>query len=232
MVKNNIISAMKANRLYWLGRYEERVYLTLHLLRKCYDKMIDGDAADYETFWQKLDVNNNYASTNEFIRGMMYDETNETSIIKAQIRAQDNAMLLREDILSETLSYIEMSVAHMRRMRDEGNTNITVLQSVTDWALAFWGSTGQRMQNMKALVLLYLGRRIEDIDMMIRFNYPFNRIEMNYSLLTKYLQEYEYFYDSHIKSKLDNMLTEKMYNPSDTEYRDTVLKYLNQMIFV
>ena len=50
MVKNNIISAAKANRLYWLGRYEERVYLTLHLLRKCYDKMIDGTPEDYETF--------------------------------------------------------------------------------------------------------------------------------------------------------------------------------------
>ncbi len=232
MVKNNIISAMKANRLYWLGRYEERVYLTLHLLRKCHDKMIDGVPADYETFWKKLDVNNNYVSTEDFIKGMMYDETNETSVIKAQIRAQDNAMLLREDILSETLSYIEMSVAHMRRMSEEGEMNITVLQPVTDWALAFWGSAQQRVQNMKALVLLYIGRRIEDIDMMIRFTYPYNRIEMSYGLLTKYIQEYDCFYDRNIKNQLDNMLTEEKYNPSDVEYRETLLKYLNQMIFV
>ena len=27
MVKSDIISVMKANRLFWLGRYEERVYL-------------------------------------------------------------------------------------------------------------------------------------------------------------------------------------------------------------
>ena len=39
MTQNNLISATKANSLYWLGRYEERVYITLHLLRKCYDKM-------------------------------------------------------------------------------------------------------------------------------------------------------------------------------------------------
>ena len=43
MVKNTIISANKANSLFWLGRYEERVYITLHLMRKCYDKMIDGN---------------------------------------------------------------------------------------------------------------------------------------------------------------------------------------------
>ena len=41
MTQKNLISATKANSLYWLGRYEERVYITLHLLRKCYDKMID-----------------------------------------------------------------------------------------------------------------------------------------------------------------------------------------------
>lgn len=232
MVKNNIISATKANRLYWLGRYEERVYLTLHMLRKCSDKMIDGGRADYETFWQKLDVNNTYSSTDEFLTGMMFDEENETSVIKAQIRAQDNAMLLREDIMSETLSYIEMSVAHMRRMRDEGTKNITALQPVTDWALAFWGSAQQRVQNMKSLVLLYIGRRIEDIDVMIRFEYPWERIEMSYLLLTKYLREYACFYDNHIKAQLDSLLSKEAYKPSDVLYKETVLKYLNQMIFV
>ena len=55
MVKNTIISANKANSLFWLGRYEERVYITLHLMRMCYDKMIDGEMEDYWPFWQKLD---------------------------------------------------------------------------------------------------------------------------------------------------------------------------------
>ena len=35
------ISATKANRLYWLGRYAERVYISLHLLRRYYDKMTE-----------------------------------------------------------------------------------------------------------------------------------------------------------------------------------------------
>ena len=34
----NAISATKANRLYWLGRYAERVYLSLHLLLKFYEQ--------------------------------------------------------------------------------------------------------------------------------------------------------------------------------------------------
>ena len=232
MVKNNIISAMKANRLYWLGRYEERVYMTLHILRKCYDKMIDGEPADYETFWQKLDVYNSYSTTEGFLWGMMFDETTPTSVLSAQIRAQDNAMLLREDIMSETLSYIEMSVALMRRIKEEGTQNITNLQSVTDWALAFWGSAQQRVLNMKALALLLIGRCIEDIDMMVRFGYPYYRIEKYYQIVTQYLNDNPDFFDEHIKRNLDAMLTEKQYDPEDAVYKDTLLKYINQLIFV
>lgn len=32
-----ILTATKANQLFWLGRYVERVYLSLHLMRRYYD---------------------------------------------------------------------------------------------------------------------------------------------------------------------------------------------------
>lgn len=47
MKTSTILSPSKANSLYWLGRYTERVYLELHLLRLCFDKMIDGDPQEY-----------------------------------------------------------------------------------------------------------------------------------------------------------------------------------------
>ena len=58
----NAISANKANRLYWLGRYTERVYLSLHFLRRYYDQMIDGHPQNYEEFYEKLDAAVNYRS--------------------------------------------------------------------------------------------------------------------------------------------------------------------------
>ena len=101
MVKNTIISANKANSLFWLGRYEERVYITLHLMRKCYDKMIDGEMEDYRPFWQKLDPFGVYQTNEEFTLGMMYDDGNPSSVMSAQTKAMDNAILLREEIMSE-----------------------------------------------------------------------------------------------------------------------------------
>lgn len=232
MVKSNIISAMKANRLYWLGRYEERVYLTLHLLRKCYDKMIDGEPEDYETFWQKLDVYNTYTTEQEFQQGMMFDEDNISSVLSAQLRAQDNAILLREDIMSETLSYIEMSIALMRRLKAEGTENITKLQPVTDWALAFWGSVPQRMTNNKAMVLLALGRRIEHLDFLLRYNYPYERVALTFHYITKYIDDYPDLCDDHIRANIEDMLNEQMFQEGDASYKSTLIKYINQLIRV
>ena len=36
-----VISATMANHLFWLGRYVERGYLMLHLMRRAYDEVID-----------------------------------------------------------------------------------------------------------------------------------------------------------------------------------------------
>ena len=176
MTQKNLISATKANSLYWLGRYEERVYITLHLLRKCYDKMIDGELEDYSLLWTRLDVNGVYQSSEEFTFGMMYDEDNIASVMAAQVKAKDNAILLRENIMSETLSYLEMSVALMKECKERHEMNITALQPVIDWSLAFWGSAEQRLRNHKALYIMMIGRNVENLDMLLRFDYPYERV--------------------------------------------------------
>lgn len=232
MVKSDIISAMKANRLYWLGRYEERVYLTLHLLRKCYDKMIDGEVKDYEAFWLKLDATNSYQTPKEFSIGMMYDEKNPCSIISELNCAKDNAILLREDITSETLSYIEMSTAFMKRCSEGNETNITKLQPVTDWALAFWGSAMQRVNNPKVTGIMLMGKYVEEVDMLIRFGYPFERIYSVYEKLIGVASANKSVFDSIIEKQLKDLLTEFNYNNGSDEYKFKVLKYINHLVLL
>lgn len=232
MVKSNAITAMKANRLYWLGRYEERVYMTLHLLRQCYDKMIDGDASDYEDFWIRLDGSGTYSTPDEFRLGMLYDQKNPNSIICEMNYAKDNAILLREDIMSETLSFIEMSIAHMNACKAKSETNITALQPITDWSLAFWGSVFQRLHNPKVVSLIVVGRNVEYIDMLVRFDYPFDRIIQSYKEIKAYGKDVKRLFDTVIQSQLDEMLTPENYNPADPEYKNKLLKYINQLILV
>lgn len=232
MVKSDIISAAKANRLYWLGRYEERVYMTIHLMNKCYDKMIDGERADYNDFWQKLDVAGSYTTNEEFTLGMLYDEDNAGSVISAQQRAMDNAMLLREDIMSETLSYLEMSVAKLKKCKAESELNITHLQPVIDWSLAFWGSAEQRLQNHRALTIMMLGRNVENLDMLLRFNYPYRRIALAYDSLKNYCSDSCEAIDTNIMGQLDSLIVEREYDIENYEYKSKLIKFVNQLIRV
>lgn len=232
MVRSDIISATKANRLYWLGRYEARVYLTLHLLNKCYDKMIDGEPEEYLTFWQKLDAGGNYKTNDEFTFGMLYDEQNTSSVISAQRFAMDNAMMLREDIMSESLSYLEMSVALMRKNKQGGKAIMADFQQVIDWSLAFWGSVEQRLQNRKAMCIMMVGRNIENIDMLLRFGYPLRRVVFAYETTKKWGEELTGALDDNILGQLDQLLTEDLFDPENDDYKSKLIKYVNQLVRV
>ena len=232
MVKSDIISATKANRLYWLGRYECRVYATLHQLNKCFDEMIDGEPDDYTAFWEKLDASGIYKTNDEFTYGMLYDENNPGSVLSAQKCAMDNAILLREDIMSETLSYLEMSVALLRKCKQEATVNISHLQPIIDWSLAFWGSAEQRLQNDKALNIMMIGRNVEKLDMLLRFGYPYRRIALAYDSLKRYCRDMTGSLDDNISSQLDALITADKFDLSDEDYKTRLLKFVNQLVRV
>ena len=232
MAKNTIISATKANSLYWLGRYEERVYITLHLLRKCHDKMIDGELEDYWPIWQKLDTAGVYKTNEEFTLGIMYDDSNSSTVMTAQTKAMDNAILLREDILSETLSYLEMSLALLKECKKKQEKNVICLQPVIDWSLAFWGSAQQRLQNHKALYIMSIGRNVENLDMQLRFDYSYERVALAYDSLKRYCKQMPNIVDEDIEGELNNLIIKERFNLNDMEYKNKLLKLINQLVKV
>lgn len=231
---NYVLSAIKANRLYWLGRYAERVYLSLHLLRRYYDKSIDGNSLEYEEYCRKLEVDNPYEGKDAFRLGFMYDTGNPSSLLSCVECAHDNAIVLREEISSETLSYIQLSLSHLKRKAEEQDTNITGLQPVTDYLLAFWGSIDERISDDRVRAILYTGRWVEEIDLHLRFDYPFFRIRNAYDRLEERAnsEEDSYIFDRMILQHLHEMLTEEQYDGGRPEYKNTVLKYINQLVLL
>ena len=232
MITYNAISAIKANRLYWLGRYTERVYISLHLLRRYYDKMIDGEPKEYEEYYQKLDTSNPYPDMESFRMGYMYDDKNPCSLISGLIAANDNAIVLREEIMSETLSYVELSLSHIRKSAEKKDGNITDLQPITDYLLAFWGSVDERVFDERVRNFLRIGKLVENMDMLIRFGYPFYRIQEVYESLKLCAETEEGIFDQMILEHLDGLLEEDMYDSSNLQYKATVLKYLNHLVLL
>ena len=163
---------------------------------------------------------------------MMYDETNPASVMSAQTRAMDNAILLREEIMSETLSYLEMSVALMKRCRDKQETNVMLLQPVIDWSLAFWGAAEQRLLNHKALYIMMTGRNVENLDMLLRFEYSYERVAQAYDSVKHYSGLLPGLPDEHIQEQLDTLVTREQFNLGNVEYKNKLLAFVNQMIRV
>ncbi|MDO5537202.1 MAG: alpha-E domain-containing protein [Desulfovibrionaceae bacterium] len=182
------ISPAKANNLYWLGRYAERVYASLHMLQKYYDMVIDGDAGAYVEFCQRIGFSNCNMEPDNFILDYLYNRDKPGSIRWTLDRLNDNSILLREDIKSDTLSYVHLSLGTMTDCARRGETNITELQPVIDNMLAFWGSIAERVYDDMTLDLLGIGKHIEYIELHIRFDYSVDRILEAWDHLRKHLE--------------------------------------------
>lgn len=228
----NVITADKANRLFWLGRYAERVYISLHLLRRYYDKVLDGDISDLKEYYTYLGLGDMDVSNREFQISQLYDQSNICSIATSLDLAHDNAIVLRRDITSESLSYIQMSQALLAECAKDLEKNITRLQPVTDNMLAFFGSIDERVFDKRIRKFLKIGKLVENIDLHIRFDYPFFRVDEVYQTLKEYLAQEDAVGDLATIQCLDELICEERYNDKSANYRDVVLGYINTLIVV
>jgi len=164
-----ILSAEHTDQLYWLGRYSERVYTTLREYAKRYDSMIELKNEDYSEFCRAQDIPNIYTSKEDFIRRYCFDDGDPNSIYSNLIRAYDNAIVLREEIGSETLAYIQLAVYAMNKAKIS-ETPLIQLQRVVDNIVAFWGMADDAIDNEAVRSMIKLGKRIERIDLYARMN--------------------------------------------------------------
>ncbi len=230
----NVITADKANRLYWLGRYAERVYISLHLLRRYHDKVIDGDIANLSEYYSNLGVESTDESLDSelFQLSQLYSPVESCSILSSVVSANDNAIVLRREITSESLSYIQMSLSLINHCSVMGEKNITLLQPVTDYMLAFFGSIDERVFDPYVRNYLKIGHYVENIELHLRFHYPFFRIEEVFESLKGAFLKADAAIDSYSLEQLERLLTEENYTPDCPTYRASVLGYLGSLVLV
>jgi uncharacterized alpha-E superfamily protein len=209
------ISANKADRLFWLGRYTERAYRTLHILRKYFDQMIDENPYAYTTFTSIQGIENRYLSPDDFIQRYLYDGTNPDSLMSMLEQANDNAIVLREEIRSETLSYIQLSICYMKKCEPKSRC-LDELQPITDNILAFWGSLDERVSDSHIRNMIGFGRFIESMDLHIRFGYPYLKICQIFDRLSEIIDKENFLCESVTFEKLKSVLTFDRYRDHET----------------
>lgn len=158
-----IISIEQTDRLFWLGRYTERVYTTLRLYSNSFDSMIDEITDSYSEFCSMIDIPDVYGSKEVFKEKYPFDEENPDSILSNLDRAYDNAVVLREEIGSEALSYIQLAIYDMNKAKIS-RAPLIEMQRVIDNILAFWGIADDSIDSEQVRNIIKTGKRIERID--------------------------------------------------------------------
>jgi len=207
-----IISVEQANRLYWLGRYTERVYTTLRIYSQSFDTMIDEITDSYEEFCNSIDIPNIYTSKDDFRRRYPFDTENPDSIISNLNRAYDNAIVLRESIGSEALSYIQLAIYDMNKAAIS-NAPLIEMQQIIDHILAFWGIADDRIDSEEVRNIIKAGKRIERIDLYARLGASQTELIREVCRMIPRVQKSGLSYD---ESKLE--LVKKLVESSELDY--------------
>lgn len=230
MTTTTTISNNKANRLFWLGRYVERVYTCLHLVRRYLDEMIDGSETAYIAYCDQVGIPCDYHSADDFALRYLYDSNTPSSIYTSLKRAFDNAIELRDDIKSESLSYIEMSLAVLEKCAAT-SAHCTDLQDVTDYMLSFWGSIEERVHDPRVKSLLRLGRCLESLELHVRFCYDLDRITDIYRCIDQNLSKLPEVYSKTYYAALNSLMHADA-DASDPIFRTKMVHAINSLFII
>lgn len=162
----DIISLEELNRIYWLGRYTERVYTTIREYLSGRDRMIENPDF-YITYCQNFSIPNCYGSATDFLMNYAFDKDNPDSIVSNLNYAYDNAILLRQIFGTETLSYMELALNCLEHAKDCPAVMIE-LHKILDYILAFWARIEDETDSEQIRSVVKIGRYLERINLYLR----------------------------------------------------------------
>ena len=205
-----IMSVEKFHHLFWLGRYTERVFSTLRIFCKYYDKMIDNDIDEtaYKEFCNKLGIPDVYGSKEVFLKDYLFDKSNPNSVGSSMVKAFDNAVVMRKEISTETLSYIQLALDELEKCK-ESSSPIVTLQKVKDYIFAFWGSVDDNILAENFRNVMKTARYIERLDLYCRVGYSQSEIEKEFSKLKNRIGKIGIPYDEPLLQELSDMIKDK-----------------------
>ena len=188
-----VISAENSERLFWLGRYSERTFTGLRMFA---DKF-SGVSAE-----------------NDNARNICFDEDNPESIAYSLNRAYDNAIVLRDEIGSDTFSYIQLAVYEIKKA-SHSKTPLVDLQKVIDNIAAFWGMADDTIDDEHAHNIIKLGTRIERVDLYARMNADSKNIRKEIRRLVYRITRTGLHYSSEGLERLKALASEDTMNCGD-----------------
>mgnify|MGYP002623455812 CR=1 FL=1 len=176
-----ILSFSNSERLFWLGRYTERVFTEIRFV-----SVLPSWAWD------------------EAASASCFGEGNPESIYSSMVRAYDNAIVLRDEIGSDTFSYIQLALYEMSKAK-KSLTPLVGLQKVSDNIAAFWGMADDSIHDEHVRGIIKLGKRVERVDLYARHNVDPEDIRREIQRLTYRVEKAGLKYDESSLSALNEL---------------------------
>ena len=170
------VTLSKQSRLFWLGRYASRTYMTVRYMMKQLDALIDEKPVPYEDFCRRMGIPCNYRNSEDFCRKYLFDSTDPSSVARCVDAMLGNGMTLRETITSPTLAYLQMAQSAME-LAARSEAPAVELQWVLDDIMAFYGSFDGSVDIENARNITKTGGLVERLSLMLRLDLQPEKVE-------------------------------------------------------
>ncbi len=184
-----VISVEHSDRLFWLGRYTERVFTTLKTLEKQYDSMIDTNPMKYTEFLNIFGLDDIYGNMQNFVASFLFDKNNPHSVAYSLEKAYDNGIVLRENISSKALSFLQLAKDTLKKAVDSQKGLIFSLLPLEDMLFAFWGCINEYIYDNEIINLLMCGKYVERLDLYFRMKYDIRYVKREFERLCGFLEK-------------------------------------------
>lgn len=184
------VSLSIQNRLFWLGRYSERAYMTIEFTLDQLDLLIDGEAHDHREFCAMMGIPCPYESAEEFLQHYAFDQALPWSIAACVENMLGNGMVLRETISTPTLAYLQMAKNAMDLAAESKGPSVE-LQWIQDDIMAFRGSLDLSVETEAIENIVKAGGFVERLSLMLRVGWNIQRLDAELKKLLNALYKTE-----------------------------------------
>ncbi|CAA6811764.1 MAG: Unknown protein [uncultured Sulfurovum sp.] len=167
---DQLLTANVATNLYWLGRYLERIELTLSEINKAYDQIIDVNNEAGLELYQKFNLQLEYTGVRDFLNKAIRGK-HASNIADLMIQARENAIIARPNIDASTFGeIIELHLFCQEMSTSTVQIDYNDIDKILSLINEIWGVHAKKGKRQCSDYFLKLGKLIEEVDFRLRFN--------------------------------------------------------------
>lgn len=164
-----LLTANVATNMYWLGRYLERIEITLCQIEEAFDEIIDVDKQAGVKLYEKFGIELEYTDSMNFLKNAVYGD-HPANIKTITGNARECAIISRIYINASAFGeIIELDALFKKISANAIPIDYKDLDHALSLIKEIWGDNASRGEQRSSDYFLKLGKLVEEVDNRVRF---------------------------------------------------------------